>query len=287
MCARAPFSFFFFQFMDYQRSSSSGFQFANPAFGDTTYTKVFVGGLAWETQSETLRRHFEQFGPILEAVVITDKTTGRSKGYGFVTFQEAEAARRACADPTPIIDGRRANCNLASIGRARPPPSFGNQRSAPLYGGGMQTYQGAYTGNFGYQQPVYYSYQHGYTYPAHRYSAHGPEYVYTQGVYSPYMGQQYLQMYGVQAAIYPYSQVGQNISSSRGFITAPQYSVPSHQIMQLGGPTADAMTTPQIPTIHTLYHSGVATALAARPQIIIPSAPPKFIQSSSSDGTSG
>lgn len=55
-------------------------------FGDTTYTKVFVGGLAWETQKETMKKYFEQFGDILEAVVITDKTTGRSKGYGFVCF---------------------------------------------------------------------------------------------------------------------------------------------------------------------------------------------------------
>ena len=67
-------------------SSSSGFQFLNSPFGDTTYTKVFVGGLAWETQSETMRRYFEQFGEILEAVVITDKNTGRSKGYGFVSI---------------------------------------------------------------------------------------------------------------------------------------------------------------------------------------------------------
>lgn len=66
-------------------SSNSGFQFFNSPFGDTTYTKVFVGGLAWETQSETMRRYFEQFGDILEAVVITDKNTGRSKGYGFVS----------------------------------------------------------------------------------------------------------------------------------------------------------------------------------------------------------
>lgn len=55
-------------------------------FGDTTFTKVFVGGLAWETQSESLRRYFEQFGDILEGVVITDKHTGRSKGYGFVSL---------------------------------------------------------------------------------------------------------------------------------------------------------------------------------------------------------
>ena len=54
-------------------------------FGDTTYTKIFVGGLAWETQRDGVKRYFEQFGEILEAVVIIDKNTGRSKGYGFVS----------------------------------------------------------------------------------------------------------------------------------------------------------------------------------------------------------
>ncbi|KAB2631986.1 RNA-binding protein 24-A-like [Pyrus ussuriensis x Pyrus communis] len=108
-------------------SSPSGFQFPNSSspFGDTTYTKVFVGGLAWETHSDTMRRHFDQFGQILEAVVIIDKNSGRSKGYGFVTFREPEAAARACADPTPIIDGRRANCNLASLRQSRPPLPYG------------------------------------------------------------------------------------------------------------------------------------------------------------------
>ncbi|KFK44379.1 hypothetical protein AALP_AA1G249800 [Arabis alpina] len=98
--------------------------------GDTTYTKVFVGGLAWETHKETMKKHFEQFGEILEAVVITDKASGRSKGYGFVTFKEAEAARKACVDATPVIDGRRANCNLASLGLQRSKPS------TPNHGGG-------------------------------------------------------------------------------------------------------------------------------------------------------
>lgn len=54
-------------------------------FGDTTFTKVFVGGLAWETPTEEMRRYFEQFGEIFEAVIITDKNTGKSKGYGFVS----------------------------------------------------------------------------------------------------------------------------------------------------------------------------------------------------------
>ncbi|CAA7400975.1 unnamed protein product [Spirodela intermedia] len=94
-------------------------------FGDTTLTKVFVGGLAWETSDEELRRHFDRFGEILEAVIITDKSTGRSKGYGFVTFREADSAKLACEEPNPVIDGRRANCNIASLGRPRPSPPRG------------------------------------------------------------------------------------------------------------------------------------------------------------------
>ncbi|XP_034675927.1 probable RNA-binding protein ARP1 isoform X2 [Vitis riparia] len=148
-------------------SSSSGFQFLNSPFGDTTYTKVFVGGLAWETQSETMRRYFEQFGEILEAVVITDKNTGRSKGYGFVTFRDPESARRACADPAPIIDGRRANCNLASLGRPRPSMSYGRLRPVTPYLGSVPATRGSYVGNFGYQQPVSYSYQQGFMYPSY------------------------------------------------------------------------------------------------------------------------
>ncbi|KAG6585799.1 putative RNA-binding protein ARP1, partial [Cucurbita argyrosperma subsp. sororia] len=167
-------------------TSSSGF--LNSPFGDTTYTKVFVGGLAWETQNDTMRHYFEQFGEILEAVVITDKNTGRSKGYGFVTFQDPESARRACSDPTPIIDGRRANCNLASLGRPRPPISYGRFRPPAVYVGRMQPNRGAYIGNFGYQQPVSYPYQQGLAYPPYSYATYGPEYVYPQ---------QYLQIYGV------------------------------------------------------------------------------------------
>ncbi|OUZ99626.1 RNA recognition motif domain [Macleaya cordata] len=114
-------------------------------FGDTTYTKVFVGGLAWETPTDKLHRYFEQFGEILEAVVITDKVTGRSKGYGFVTFRDPESARNACLDPNPMIDGRRANCNIAALGRPRPSPPRGR-----IQGG--NPYQGA--GSHGIRVPL-------------------------------------------------------------------------------------------------------------------------------------
>ncbi|KAJ9553483.1 hypothetical protein OSB04_017528 [Centaurea solstitialis] len=93
-------------------------------FGDTALTKVFVGGLAWETPNDALRDHFESYGEILEAVIISDKTTGRSKGYGFVTFKEPESAKKACEDPSPVINGRRANCNLASLGARRQRSTF-------------------------------------------------------------------------------------------------------------------------------------------------------------------
>ncbi|KAL0848036.1 hypothetical protein Bca101_021283 [Brassica carinata] len=96
----------------------------NGCFGDTKLTKVFVGGLAWDTNKEAMHDHFIKYGDILEAVIISDKVTRRSKGYGFVTFKDAEAAKRACEDSTPIINGRRANCNLASLGgRLRRSPS--------------------------------------------------------------------------------------------------------------------------------------------------------------------
>ena len=52
---------------------------------DTTYTKIFVGGLPYHTTDESLKTFFEQFGDIDEAVVITDRQTGKSRGYGFVS----------------------------------------------------------------------------------------------------------------------------------------------------------------------------------------------------------
>jgi len=83
---------------------------------DTTWTKLFVGGLPYHTTDKSLREHFEVYGDIEEAVVITDRSTGKSRGYGFVIMSTKEAAERACKEPNPIIDGRKANVNLAILG---------------------------------------------------------------------------------------------------------------------------------------------------------------------------
>lgn len=52
---------------------------------DIIFRKIFVGGLSFKTTDETLRQHFEVYGPIEEAVVITDRNTHKSRGYGFVS----------------------------------------------------------------------------------------------------------------------------------------------------------------------------------------------------------
>ncbi|KAM3303583.1 RNA-binding protein 24-B [Capsicum chacoense] len=208
-------------------------------FGDTTYTKLFVGGLAWETQKETMKKYFEQFGDILEAVVITDKATGRSKGYGFVTFREAEAAMRACVDAAPVIDGRRANCNLASMGVQRSKPS------TPKHGGGrnfrtMSGFHGGFpvAGGLGTTFPSaatfpHYAIQQGIPYNLYGYSPYSPDYTYPTGYYSVYGGatSQY-PVYGTAAsgvlssaaaAFYPYMNFGEG--SGNGYPVSQGYGV--------------------------------------------------------------
>lgn len=60
-----------------------------PPQKDTTFTKIFVGGLPYHTNDASLRKYFEAFGDIDEAVVITDRQTGKSRGYGFVSRTRA------------------------------------------------------------------------------------------------------------------------------------------------------------------------------------------------------
>ncbi|XP_064969496.1 uncharacterized protein LOC103973857 isoform X1 [Musa acuminata AAA Group] len=287
-------------------SSSSGFHFLNSPFGDTTLTKVFVGGLAWETKSETLRRHFEQFGEILEAVVITDKNTGRSKGYGFVTFRQSESAKRACADPSPVIDGRRANCNLASLGRPRPALQFGatcnmdvglfvglsflvRPRSAGPNIGGVLVPRGPYVGSPAHQSSVPFGYQQGFPYPPYSYNPYGPEYIFPQNIYNPYMGHHYFQVYGfpgaVNTAVYPFGQFGQPMSGGPGYMAVQGYTMPANQIVQLSGPNVNGMASAPRPVIQAPYPAGLATPVPAQPHFIVPAHSPQFVQGSSSDQT--
>ncbi len=76
--------------------------------------KLFVGGLSWDTNDSSLHAAFDGFGEITEAKVITERDTGRSRGFGFVTFTDASAAQEAIAglDGTDL-DGRTIRVNEA------------------------------------------------------------------------------------------------------------------------------------------------------------------------------
>ncbi|CAI7572394.1 unnamed protein product [Penicillium bialowiezense] len=58
-------------------------------------SKVFVGGLAWGTNDESLHEAFSQFGTVTDAIVMKDRETGRSRGFGFVSFSSPEEANAA------------------------------------------------------------------------------------------------------------------------------------------------------------------------------------------------
>ena len=88
-------------------------------------SKLFVGSLSWNTTDDSLKAAFEAHGPVREARVIMDRDTGRSRGFGFVTFEE-EAHAKAAVDKMngASLDGRNIRVNEAEErsggGRGRP-----------------------------------------------------------------------------------------------------------------------------------------------------------------------
>jgi RNA recognition motif-containing protein len=78
-------------------------------------SKLFVGSLSDSTTSAKLRAHFEPFGPIIEAVVITDRDSGRTRNFGFVTMQDRkDAPRTVAALHHSELDGSSIVVNVAT-----------------------------------------------------------------------------------------------------------------------------------------------------------------------------
>jgi len=93
--------------------------------------KLYVGNLPYQTTSEDLQRAFSQAGSVVEAVVMMDKMTGRSRGFGFVTMDSQEAANAAIEQFNgKDFDGRVIVVNEARPMEARAPRGGG-------MGGGM------------------------------------------------------------------------------------------------------------------------------------------------------
>jgi cold-inducible RNA-binding protein len=77
---------------------------------------LFIGSLAYSTNDDSLKAFFEQIGPVESARVITDRDSGRSKGFGFVQFVNADDNQKAVDQ----LDGKELDGRTISVGLARP-----------------------------------------------------------------------------------------------------------------------------------------------------------------------
>ncbi|XP_040986755.1 glycine-rich RNA-binding protein 10 [Juglans microcarpa x Juglans regia] len=113
-------------------------------------SKLFIGGLSYATDEQSLKEAFAKYGEVVEARIIMDRETGRSRGFGFVTYTSSEEASSAIqALDGQDLHGRRVRVNYATD-RAR--PSFGGGNYGGGYGGGGGGYGG---GGGGYGNSAY------------------------------------------------------------------------------------------------------------------------------------
>jgi hypothetical protein len=77
-------------------------------------SRLFVGGLAWETTADDLREAFDPFGPVADAVVVMDRGTGRSRGFGFVVMSHKDTGKAIAALNGTELQGRQIIVNVAS-----------------------------------------------------------------------------------------------------------------------------------------------------------------------------
>lgn len=70
------------------------------------YRKLFVGGLSWETTQENLQRYFSRYGEVIDCVVMKNSESGRSRGFGFVTFSDPGNVALVLQNGPHQLDGR-------------------------------------------------------------------------------------------------------------------------------------------------------------------------------------
>lgn len=90
----------------------------HPKHEDEELGKLFVGGLSWETTGETLLRYFSRFGDVIDCVVMKNAETGRSRGFGFVTFSDPNNIELVIQSSPHNLDGRTIDpkpCNPRSM----------------------------------------------------------------------------------------------------------------------------------------------------------------------------
>lgn len=89
--------------------------------------KLFVGSLAWATTDDSLQAHFAQAGTVASAKVVTDRESGRSRGFGFVEYEDdAEADKAIETLNDSELDGRTITVNEARPREDKPRGDFGS-----------------------------------------------------------------------------------------------------------------------------------------------------------------
>jgi len=78
--------------------------------------KLYIGNISYNTTDDSLKEAFSQFGSVESAVIITDKFSGRSKGFGFVEFSTEEEAGKAIKE----MDGQEMDGRAIRVSEARP-----------------------------------------------------------------------------------------------------------------------------------------------------------------------
>jgi len=88
--------------------------------------RLYVGNLSFNTNEDTLQSEFSRFGEIAEVKIVTDRETGRSRGFGFVSMADSEGARNAIAQMDGVmVDGRSLRVNEAEERQSRGPGGGG------------------------------------------------------------------------------------------------------------------------------------------------------------------
>jgi RNA recognition motif-containing protein len=80
--------------------------------------KIYVGNLSFQTTESELRDVFGEFGEVTEVALITDRDTGRPRGFGFVEMRNDEEARNAIT----AMDGKEVGGRTLKVNEARPKP---------------------------------------------------------------------------------------------------------------------------------------------------------------------
>lgn len=96
--------------------------------------KLYVGNLPWSMNNDSLKELFASYGEIVEAIVISDRMSGRSKGFGFVTFADEAAAEKAAAEMNgKDVEGRQIVVNVARPREERGGGGFRRDNRRPSY----------------------------------------------------------------------------------------------------------------------------------------------------------